>query len=194
VLALAVGSLLLLCACEEPLGPLSPSTVDAITTMQGDAEGFDRSGQYWVSVELEDCGCDQSEMEPGRPGAPMINGFAAYSLCEAVRQSSPDLLVPIEVLATDGVVTFSAHQAAWAELVGPLWDGGQFSAGSVTSLETFAAKGRLVTRIDGDFDRTDIGHDFEATVMNRIAGETRIDALSQRIDCVEELGLAGSLP
>ncbi len=185
---------LLLCACEEPLGPLSPETVDAITKMEGDAEGFDRSGEYWVEVELVDCGCDREDTPQPSPGGPPINGFSAYSLCGAVRQASPDLLVPIEVLATDGVVTFSAHQAAWAELVGPLWKGGRFSAGAVTSLETFAASGRLVTRIDGDFDRTMYGHDFEATVLNRIAGTTTLDMQSQSIDCTEELAMSGSLP
>jgi hypothetical protein len=185
---------LVLGACEEPLGPLSPETVDAITKLEGDAEGFDRSGQYWVEVELVDCGCDRQDSPDPRPGGPPINGFSAYSLCEAVRQASPDLLLAFEVLATDGVVTLTAHQAAWPELVGPLWEGGRFSGGSVTSLETFAASGRLVTRIDGDFDRTSIGHDFEATVLNRIAGTTTLDMQSQSIDCTEELDLAGSLP
>ncbi|MGH6930531.1 MAG: ketopantoate reductase C-terminal domain-containing protein, partial [Dongiaceae bacterium] len=48
-----------------------------------------------------------------------------------------------DVLATDGVVTLESHETNWAVLVGPLYDGGRFSAGSVTSISTLGANGRI---------------------------------------------------
>ena len=188
--ALAAG-VLLLGACEEPLGPLSPQTVDAITKTQGDAQGFDRSGSYAVEVDLLECPCEEAAAV-GRPvGAPMVEGLTTFSLCEALRHN-PTSTFRLDVLATDGVVTFVAQEAAWAELIGPLYEGGAFSAGAVTSITSFAAEGRLVTRLDGDFDRADPGHEFEATLVNRIACRTTLDTQAIRVDCTEQIDLAGS--
>lgn len=188
----AFAFVLVLAACEEPLGPMSPETVDAITKTTGDETGFDRSGQYWVYIEPVECPCEQ--MEPGASGGPRVEGLGAFSLCQVVEDNSPEDPRLFDVLATDGVVTFVSHEAAWADLVGPLWVGGRFSAGSVTSISTVGASGRLVTRLDGDFDETDFGHDFEATLFNRIAGSTSIESQSYSIDCTEQLELKGMFP
>jgi hypothetical protein len=186
------GGVLVLLGCEEPLGPLSPQTVDAITKTQGDAQGFDRSGSYSVEVDLVECPCEEA-MAVGRPaGSGMVAGLTAFSLCEALRHN-PTSIFRLDVLATDGVVTFVAQEAAaGAELIGPLYEGGAFSAGAVTSITSFAAEGRLVTRLDGDFDRADPGHEFEATLVNRIAGRTTLDTQAIHVDCTEHIELAGA--
>jgi hypothetical protein len=189
----AIVVALALAGCEEPLGPMSPGTVDAITKTTGDATGFERSGQYWVWIDPVECPCNQEESQPG--GRPSINGLAALSLCQILEQNSPEDPRLFDVLATDGVVTLESHELNWAPvLVGPLYEGGRFSAGSVTSIATLGAGGRIVTRIDGDFDSNNGGQEFEASLLNRIAGKTTIETQAFDVDCTEELELTGMFP
>jgi hypothetical protein len=185
--ALAAG-VLWLAACEEPLGPLSPETVDAITKTKGDAVGFERSGAYLVQVEVVECPCSTTTSATGRPGA-VTQILRPLSACAMIEQG-PEEPARIDVVATDGVVAFGSAGSD-TQLIGPLYEGGRFSAGAVTSIVTFAAEGRRITRLDGDFDRLDNGHDFEATLLNRIAGRTTIENVPVDIDCTEHLELVG---
>jgi hypothetical protein len=160
-------------------------TINALTKERGDAEGFDRSGRYRIDdIDTVECPCDEVAM-----GELMNNdGFAGFSICLTVNQF-PGASSDARVVATDGVLTVEISIADGGELVGPLNAGGDFSVGVVTTLSTAGAEGRLITRIDGDFDGRDAETTVEATLQHRIVGNNELSG--EKVDCTEVIDLAG---
>ena len=181
---LAAG--LLLAACQEAHGPLDVETINELTMERGDADGFDRSGLYRIDhVDAIECPCDDMVM-----GDLMNNdGFTGFSICLTVNQF-PGTSTDARVVATNGVLTVEISIADGGELIGPINEGGDFSVGVVTTLSTAGAEGRLITRIDGDFDGSGESTTVEATLQNRIVGDNELTGT--KVDCTEIIELAGT--
>lgn len=181
-----ITALVALIGCEEPAGPLDRDVVNALTQLQGDEVGTQRSGLYILTAEPEECGCD------------LDFGLESFSACAWVElvgnlaggDEAGALAAAVE--ATDGTVVMHLPGAPNSLLVGAMYDGGNVSVGSVTTLGTFAVQGNLITRIDGDFDLTDGEYEFEGELQHRAVGRTAIETeVGTDVDCVERVSLVG---
>ena len=181
-----LAALLLLAACEEAQGPLDVETINELTMERGDAKGFGRSGLYRIHhVDPIECPCDDMVESDANDAV----GFDGLSICLTVNQF-PGTSTDARVVATNGVLTVQISIADGGELIGPLNEGGDFSVGVVTTLSTAGAEGRLITRIDGDFDGSGDSNTVEATLQNRIVGNNELSG--EKIDCTEVVELAGA--
>lgn len=157
--------------CAEADDDLDSDVVNALAVTEGNALGFDRTGDYTASLtELECSGCVG------------LLELAPYSACALTAAGSIPATIAISALQTDGVLLLGYDGTA---TTGPLDADGAFAVGAVVDLSTPVSDGHAVMRIDGEFLPDAEPDRFDAEIRRRITGR----AESNRIDCFERFAL-----
>ncbi len=184
-----VGLVALLAGCTEPPPErLDPSVVSDLTTERGDAEGLEASGGYRVLLEAVDCGC--SDLETALQPLTMCGALFFAGLGQMPVE------VDLDVVESDGRLVLSVFGHPNTKAVGPLNVAGDFEAGAVSRLTSFATSGSLVTRFDGDLSSTGEGaFEIEGTIENRLLGQAELEGIANitqtEFDCRETVTFAG---
>ena len=180
-----VAGLTLGSGCQETPGELDPEVVHDLSRRPGDAEGLDLTGAYAGQITLLECGC------------PELDGLEGLSICHGMGGLKPEAgdsgFLMFEVVQTDGILMMRVEDLS---LTGPVDDDGAFAVGGVFDMTTIATTGKIVTRVDGNFDPDSNRNRLEADAAVRITGEAAVahGALDDRtsIDCVERYEIEGS--
>ena len=151
--------------CEGDPGDLDPEVVAALSTTEGNAVGFQRTGSYRADLEVVECTGCEAILELGGQGACSIGPFGA-------------LTDQVQALQTDGVLLLEYRDLYG---VGPLDTDGAFAVGSVADLSNALAELDVVLRIDGAFDDDESAR-FSGLVRQRTRGET---TAGEVLDCYE---------
>lgn len=165
--------------CKDEPGELDPDVVHDIARTPGDAMGLALTGDYDAEVTPITCDC------------PFIGPLAGLSLCQNGSLDSTDVpaettFFALSVLQTDGLIVLRYKDFT---LTGGLNADGSFSAGGVIDISTLLTSGKIITRIDGEFDDTADIDQFDASIAHRLRGDVLplpdIDNETSSFDCVE---------
>lgn len=173
---------------EEPTDRLDPGMVSDLAAAQGDALGLEASGGYRVQLDAVECGCSDLEF-----------ALQPLTMCSALFFAGLDqtpVEVDLDVVESDGRLVLSVFGHPNTKAVGPLQANGEFEAGAVSRLTSFATTGSLVTRFEGDLNAAeDDGFEIEGTIENRLLGRAELEGLDDitqtNFDCRESVTFTG---
>jgi hypothetical protein len=166
---------LLAVGCGEEAGDLDPDVVNRLARTQGNAVGFDLSGEYEIHVTV-DCG-----------ECPPVLFLPQLSMCTAlggVASAGADVVAIGTLVQSDGTLLINALDIGGT---GPLDSDGLFAVGRVADLTTAISEGHVVLRVDGGFDLEAERPTFEATMRQRIEGKVG----DLEADCLQTFDLVG---
>lgn len=138
--------------CYDGFDPLDPEVLVEIARSHGDAEGTDRSGIYFGTVEVIECGCLD------------VGAAADVSLCvrlEQVQALGVVTSTEIELVQADGTARLRAEGLGQAVegadalvpvFYGPLDADGRISVAGIVQADALAVRGQVLGRIDGTLE------------------------------------------